>query len=75
MVSGSLNPEAAIINATLVPEAFGVHLAAYRALQSGQRGALRTKSLHAELVFGISGSKHVSGWPTCGGDSDHCSCC
>ncbi len=60
MISGALQPEAAILNAALVPDIFAVNLAAHKALQAAQRQALRSKTLHAELVFGISGSKHVS---------------
>lgn len=54
-----MQPEAAIINAALVPDLFAVHLSAHKALQASSRASLRTRSLHAELVFGISGSKHV----------------
>lgn len=57
---GTLQPEAAILNAALVPDLFAVHLAALKALQAAARGQLKTRSLHAEVVFGVSGSKHVS---------------
>ena len=30
--------------------------------QAEARGGLRTRSLHAEVVFGLSGSRHVRGW-------------
>jgi len=59
-MSGSLEPEAAVINATLLPDIFILHLAARVALQASRRAALRSRSLHAELVFSLSGSKHVS---------------
>ena len=59
--AGSLAPECALANATLVPDLLVLHAAAYKALAAAQRGELRTRSLHAELVFSLSGSKHVSG--------------
>lgn len=47
--------------ATLQVESlFIVQLAAHRALTSQARGSLATRSLHSELVFNFSGSKHVS---------------
>lgn len=59
--AGSLSPECALANATLVPDLLVLHAAAYKALAAAKRGELRTRSLHAELVFSLSGSKHVSG--------------
>ncbi|KFM22638.1 hypothetical protein F751_4282 [Auxenochlorella protothecoides] len=58
MVEGTLEYEAAIMNAAVVPSLFAVHLAAHHALLSKQRGSLRTRSLHSELVCNLSGSKH-----------------
>ena len=60
MQAGALSPECALSNATLVPDLLVLHAAAYKALAAAQRGELRTRSLHAELVFSLSGSKHVS---------------
>lgn len=59
--AGSLSPECALVNAALVSDLLVLHAAAYKALAAAQRGELRTRSLHAELVFSLSGSKHVSG--------------
>lgn len=59
-MSGTLEPEAAIINAPVLPDVFILHAAARMALQAKHRGALKARSLHAELVFSLSGSKHVS---------------
>lgn len=39
---------------------FQVHAAAARALQCDASGRLTTRSLHAELVFNMSGSRNVS---------------
>ncbi|PRW39074.1 EKC KEOPS complex subunit Tprkb [Chlorella sorokiniana] len=58
--AGSLSPECALANATLVPDLLVLHAAAYKALAASQRGELRTRSLHAELVFSLSGSKHIA---------------
>ncbi|KAL6784060.1 hypothetical protein ACKKBG_A04645 [Auxenochlorella protothecoides x Auxenochlorella symbiontica] len=60
MVEGTLEYEAAIMNAAVVPSLFAVHLAAHHALLSKQRGSLRTRSLHSELVCNLSGSKHIA---------------
>ena len=43
-----------------VANAFVVRVAAQKALASQQRSKLITKSLHAELVYNMSGSRHVS---------------
>ena len=61
MLAASLRPECSLANAALVPDPLVLHAAAYKALAAQQRGGLRTKSLHAELVVNLSGSKHVSG--------------
>lgn len=60
-MSGALDPEAAVIDATLLPDLLVLHASAHKALKAQQRGTLRTKTVHTELVFGLSGSKHVSG--------------
>jgi tRNA threonylcarbamoyladenosine modification (KEOPS) complex Cgi121 subunit len=36
-----------------------LQLAAHKALTNSSRGRLVTKTLHAELVYNLSGSKHV----------------
>ena len=43
-----------------VVDLFVVRIAAQQALAQEQRGNLITKSLHAELVYNMSGSRHVS---------------
>ena len=60
VVGGSLDPECAVVNAQLVPDLLALHLSAHRALAAQARGVLRTKTLHAELVYGLSGSRNVS---------------
>ena len=42
-----------------VADLFVVRIAAQQALAQQQRGKLITKSLHAELVYNMSGSRHV----------------
>ena len=42
-----------------VPDVFILHLAAQRAATDAAAGRLRSRSLHTELVFNMSGSKHV----------------
>jgi hypothetical protein len=60
-MAGGLQPEAAIINATMLPSLLVLHASAHKALTAAQRGGLRSRTLHSELVFGLSGSKHVRG--------------
>lgn len=45
-------------------DTFPLHVAAHKALTAQARGRLATTSLHTELVFNMSGSKHVSAGPT-----------
>ena len=42
-----------------VADLFVLHVAAQQALAQQKRGKLITKSLHAELVYNMSGSRHV----------------
>ena len=42
-----------------VADAFVLRVAAQHALAQQQQGKLTTKSLHAELVYNMSGSRHV----------------
>ena len=60
MQSGKLEPEAAFINASLVPDVFPVLAAAHKALLSKSRESLTTRTLHSELVYNCSGSKHIT---------------
>mmetsp|Transcript_12005 Transcript_12005/g.33761 ORF Transcript_12005/g.33761 Transcript_12005/m.33761 type:complete len:176 (-) Transcript_12005:264-791(-) len=60
IVAGSHPTEAAFVNAELVPELFIFHLAAMKALLGESRDKLVTHSLHSELVYNVSGSKHIS---------------
>lgn len=42
-----------------VPSVFLLHLAAHKALTASARGLQRARSIHAELVCTLSGSRHV----------------
>ncbi|KAJ3683326.1 hypothetical protein LUZ60_013553 [Juncus effusus] len=59
MQSGKLEPEAAFLNASLVPDIFPVLAAAHKAYVSKSRESLTTRTLHSELVFNYSSSKHI----------------
>ncbi|CAD6239571.1 unnamed protein product [Miscanthus lutarioriparius] len=59
MQSGKLEPEVAFLSASLVPDVFPVLAAALKALLSKTRESLTTRTLHSELVYNYSGSKHV----------------
>ena len=69
-MSGGLPVDAALINAELLPDLFALHVSAYKALEASASGKLRARSLHAELVFGLSGSKHVRA-PPCAWGGGH----
>ncbi|CAI5512113.1 unnamed protein product [Closterium sp. Naga37s-1] len=58
--SGTMHPEVAFLNATLVPGTFPVLVAAHKALTSAATGCLKSRTLHSELVFNYAASKHVS---------------
>jgi EKC/KEOPS complex subunit CGI121/TPRKB len=60
MQAGTLVPELAFFNASLVPDTFPVLAAAHKAVLSQTRGSLVTRTLHSELIYNYSGSKHVS---------------
>lgn len=59
IMTGALDPEVSIINASLVPDIFALHVAAYKTLNAEKRGQLKSKTPHSELVFNLSGTKHV----------------
>ncbi|KAG6495122.1 hypothetical protein ZIOFF_042913 [Zingiber officinale] len=58
--TGKLEPEVALLNASLVPDIFPVLAAAHKALLSKSRESLTTRTLHSELIYNYSGSKHIS---------------
>ncbi|CAN6589030.1 unnamed protein product [Malus baccata var. baccata] len=60
MQSGTLNPEVAFLNASLIPDVFPLLAAAHKTLVSKSRESLTTRTLHSELVYNYSGSKHIT---------------
>ncbi|KAL3382835.1 hypothetical protein AABB24_002366 [Solanum stoloniferum] len=60
MQSATLEPEVAFLNASLIPDVFPVLAAAHKTLVAKSRGSLTTRTLHSELVYNFSGSKHIS---------------
>ncbi|KNA14045.1 hypothetical protein SOVF_111170 [Spinacia oleracea] len=72
MQSGKLEPEAAFLNASLIPDVFPVLAAAHKALLSKARESLTTRTLHSELVYNYSGSKHITESLKRCGISDSC---
>ncbi|GAB4858641.1 hypothetical protein Ancab_010114 [Ancistrocladus abbreviatus] len=60
MQAGSLEPEVAFLNATLIPDIFPVLVAAHKSLLAKNRESLTTRTIHSELVYNYSGSKHIS---------------
>lgn len=60
MQAGTMEPEVALFNASLIPDVFPVLAAAYKTLVAKSRESLTTRTLHSELVYNYSGSKHIS---------------
>ncbi|PKI33560.1 hypothetical protein CRG98_046116 [Punica granatum] len=60
MQAGTLEPEVALLNASLISDVFPVLAAAHKTLLSKSRGSLTTRTLHSELVYNYSGSKHIT---------------
>jgi len=60
MQAGTLDPELAFFNALLIPHVFPVLAAAHKSLLAKCRGRLTTRTLHSELVYNYSGSKHIT---------------
>eukprot|EP00252_Welwitschia_mirabilis_P012777 TRINITY_DN2826_c0_g1_i1.p1 TRINITY_DN2826_c0_g1~~TRINITY_DN2826_c0_g1_i1.p1 ORF type:complete len:175 (-),score=30.24 TRINITY_DN2826_c0_g1_i1:162-686(-) len=60
MQAGTLTPEMAFFNALLVPDVFPVLAAAHKTWLAKCRGRLTTRTLHSELIYNYSGSKHIS---------------
>ncbi|XP_076949091.1 uncharacterized protein LOC143621615 [Bidens hawaiensis] len=60
MQAGTLEPQVALLNASLIPDIFPVLAAAQKTLVAKLRDSLTTRTLHSELVYNYSGSKHIS---------------
>ncbi|KAG5049971.1 hypothetical protein JHK85_011074 [Glycine max] len=60
MQAGTLEPEVAFLNALLIPDIFPVLAAAHKTLVAKSRDSLTTRTLHSELVYNYSGSKHIT---------------
>ncbi|XP_013689953.2 EKC/KEOPS complex subunit Tprkb [Brassica napus] len=60
MLDGSLKLEVSFLNALLIPDVFPLLAAAQKALVSKSRDSLSTRTLHSELVYNYSGSKHIT---------------
>ncbi|WOG89649.1 hypothetical protein DCAR_0208887 [Daucus carota subsp. sativus] len=59
MQAGTLEPEVAFLNASIIPDIFPVLAAAHKTLVAKSRESLATRTPHSELVFNYSGSKHI----------------
>jgi tRNA threonylcarbamoyladenosine modification (KEOPS) complex Cgi121 subunit len=59
IVAGTLHPEAAFVNAAMVPGAFVLQLAAHKALAAAAAGKPTTRTLHSDLVFNLSPSNNA----------------
>ncbi|PIA56450.1 hypothetical protein AQUCO_00700646v1 [Aquilegia coerulea] len=72
MQAGTLDPEVAFLNASLVPDVFPLLAAAHKTLLAKSRESLTTRTLHSELVYNYSGSKHITESLKRCGISDNC---
>ncbi|MQL73806.1 hypothetical protein Taro_006176 [Colocasia esculenta] len=57
---GKLEPEVALLNASLIPDVFPLLVAAQKSFLAKSRESLTTRTLHSELIFNYSGSKHIT---------------
>ncbi|KAJ0009927.1 hypothetical protein Pint_34415 [Pistacia integerrima] len=60
MQAGTLEPEVAFLNALLIPDVFPLLAAAHKTLIAKSQESLTTRTLHSELVYNYSGSKHIT---------------
>ncbi|XP_031498827.1 uncharacterized protein LOC116263282 isoform X2 [Nymphaea colorata] len=60
MQEGTLEPEVAFLDASMIPDAFPLLAAAQKTLIAKTRESLTTRTLHSELVYNYSGSKHIT---------------
>eukprot|EP00250_Pteridium_aquilinum_P009124 c18457_g1_i1 orf=384-908(-) len=58
--TGSLELDFALFNASLVPDMFPLLVAAHKTLLALSRSSLVTRTLHSELIYNFSGSKHIT---------------
>ncbi|XP_046841256.1 EKC/KEOPS complex subunit TPRKB-like isoform X2 [Xenia sp. Carnegie-2017] len=58
LIQGKL--DAALVNATMVPDVFPVLLAANKAVHLSENGKTKTRSIYSELVFNLSPSNNIS---------------
>ncbi|XP_020968239.1 uncharacterized protein LOC107619110 isoform X3 [Arachis ipaensis] len=59
MQAGTLEPEVAFLNALLILDVFPLLAAAHKTLVAKSRDSLTTRTLHSELIYNYSGSKHI----------------
>lgn len=57
---GSLEPDFALFNASLVPDTYPLLVAAHKTLLALTRSSLVTRTLHSEVIYNFSGSKHIT---------------
>jgi EKC/KEOPS complex subunit CGI121/TPRKB len=60
LLGRSLEPELALLDPSKVQSVFALHLAAHKSMAAHEREALVTHTLHSELVFNLSGLKHIT---------------
>ena len=58
LVKGKL--EAALVNATMVPDVFAVLLAANKAVHLSESGKIKTRNVFSEILYNLSPSSNIS---------------
>jgi len=57
---GSVVPNMTVIDAAMCADPFLIHMAAFQALVNEKRNCVKTRTLHAEVIFQLGANKHVS---------------
>ena len=60
LLDRTLEPEVALLDPAPVQSLFALHLAAHKAVVDAERGSLTTRTLHSEVVYNMSASKHIT---------------
>lgn len=60
LLERTLEPEMALLNPAPVHSVFALHVAAHKALVDAARDRLTTRTIHSEIVYNMSASKHIT---------------
>ena len=60
LLDRTLEPEVALLDPAPIQSLFALHLAAHKAVVDDARGSLTTRTIHSEVVYNMSASKHIT---------------